>query len=232
MRAVIFANGTFSNPEQARSAIRPDDFLIAADGGARHIRSLNLWPSVVIGDLDSLPDSDLEALIAHGTQIITYPRDKDQTDLELALNYAVQLEVDEILLFGLTGGRLDQTLANLLLLAREEWETTRLIAIDGPYTVYLLRGNQSVSIHGKCGDIISLVPLSQEVAGVTTRGLRWLLKDATLQFGSTLSLSNELVEEKTQIQISTGKLLLIHRAHNDPLIGSRFPSLESRSAEE
>lgn len=232
MRAIIFANGSLSTPEQARSAICPGDLLVAADGGAHHIRALNLWPSIVIGDLDSLSDSDREALFAHGTQIITYPRDKDETDLELALNYVVQLGVDEILLFGLTGGRLDQTLANLLLLSREEWESTRLIAIDSPDTVYLLRGNQSTFIQGRCGDIISLVPLSPEVTGVTTRGLRWTLKDATLQFGSTLSLSNELVEETAQIQIGTGKLFLIHRSYVDPEIGSRFSTLESRSTKE
>lgn len=232
MRAVIFANGAFSSPEQARDAIRLDDILIAADGGAVHCRTLGFWPSVVIGDLDSLPDSDRDALNTHGIQIIAYPRDKDQTDLELALNYAVQNGADEIVLFGLIGGRLDHTLANLLLLSREEWGTARLMVIDGPDTVYLLRNGDRIIIRGKRGDIISLVPLSPEVTGVTTHGLRWPLKRASLQFGSTLSLSNELADATAQVHIETGKLLLIHRTNDDRNIESRFTTLQSRSSKE
>jgi thiamine pyrophosphokinase len=71
----------------------------------------------------------------------------------------------------------------------------RIMAFDGLDTVYLLRGKKSIFIHGKCGEIISLVPISQDVTGVTTQGLRWPLKNASLQFGSTLSLSNELAED-------------------------------------
>jgi len=232
VRAVIFANGAFSSSEQARGTLRLDDVLIAADGGVHHCRTLGLWPSVVIGDLDSLSNSDQEALVAHGIQIIAYPRDKDQTDLELALNYAIQIGVEEIVLFGMIGGRLDQTLANLLLLSREEWGTIRLVAIDGPDTIYLLRDSDRIFVQGKRGDIISLVPLSPKVTGVTTRGLRWPLKRASLQFGSTLSLSNELADVSAQVQIGTGKLLLIHRTSDDPKIESRFSTLKPQSSKE
>ena len=232
MRAVIFANGAFSSSEQARRALRLDDVLIAADGGVHNCRTLGLWPSVVIGDLDSLSNSDQEALVAHGIQIIAYPRDKDQTDLELALNYAIQIGAEEIVLFGMIGGRLDQTLANLLLLSREEWGRIRLLAIDGPDIIYLLRDSDRIIVQGKRGDIISLVPLSPKVTGVTTHGLRWPLKRASLQFGSTLSLSNELAGATAEVQIRHGKVLLIHRTNDDPKIGSRFSTLKSQSSKE
>jgi thiamine pyrophosphokinase len=232
VRAVIFANGAFSSTEQARHVLRHNDVLIAADGGVHNCRTLGLWPSVVIGDLDSLSNSDQEALVAHGIQIIAYPRDKNQTDLELALIYAVQIGVEEIVLFGMIGGRLDQTIANLLLLSREEWGTIRLMAIDAPDTIYLLRDSDRIIVQGKLGDIVSLVPLSPKVTGVTTRGLRWPLERASLQFGSTLSLSNELADATAEVHVGHGKLLLIHRTNDDPKIGPRPSSLKSQSSEE
>ncbi len=214
MRAVIFANGTFNDIPGALSEIIPEDLLIAADGGTVHCLQLGLIPDVVIGDLDSLPTSQWEALRTQDTHFIIHSPDKDKTDLELALGYAVLQGAQDIILFGLTGGRLDQSLANLLLLSKDEWSNARLVVCNGPDKAFLLHSGDNLTIEGQPGDIVSLIALTPIVARVTTQGLRWPLEAADLQFGSTLSVSNQISQTPTQVQIGEGCLLVVHRGEN------------------
>ena len=211
MRAVIFANGKFTASASILSSLREDDLLIAADGGAKYFLAAGLWPNIVIGDMDSLSPSMIQDLKNHGSQMIEYSPEKDQTDLELALTFAVQQGAVEILFLGLLGGRLDQSLANILLLTRNEWKDLNIIVSDEPDTAYLMHDKNTISIQGQPGDIVSLIPLSEMVTDVTTLGLRWPLTQAKLHLGSTLSVSNELVKTTAKIQIGSGKLFLIHR---------------------
>jgi thiamine pyrophosphokinase len=191
--------------------MRKDDLLIAADGGAQHCLDLGLRPATVIGDMDSIPPQLINDLKAQGAQLIVYPRDKDQTDLELALSYAVEQAVQEVLLFGLLGGRLDLSLANLTLLTRDDWQNVSLVVSNEPDTAYLMRDHDAVSLHGKLGDIVSLIPLTDQVTEVSTTGLRWPLESAVLALGNTISVSNEMLSESARIRIGAGKLLLVHR---------------------
>ncbi len=211
MRAVIFANGELNQPSNPLAAIRENDYLIAADGGTHHCLALGLTPQVVIGDLDSTTDEQRVSLTEKGTQFRVHPRAKDQTDLELALMHAVDEKAEEILLLGILGGRLDQTLANLLLLTRPEWQSARLTAADGLDYATLLRKGDELHIQTQEKDTVSLIPLTPKVEGITTRGLRWSLKDAVLEFGSTLGISNEASGEAAKVKIRTGQLLVVHR---------------------
>ena len=215
MKVVIFANGFIDSDKQFIPDIKPGDLVIAADGGARNALISGLHPDVVIGDLDSISDQDKENLSIQGTRFITYPHDKDQTDLELALDYAVHIGADEAILVGLLGGRLDQTLANLLLLSKDAYSSMRLAVSASPDTAHLLRGQDTITIEADTGDIVSLIPLSPVVSGVTTHNLRWSLIAAKLEFGSTLSVSNEMEAPRASIQIDNGKLLVIHRRNEN-----------------
>jgi len=218
LRAVIFANGVLDSGDETRQAIRTEDLLIAADGGAENCLKLGFVPNVVIGDMDSLPDELQTDLISQRVEFFPYPSDKDQTDLELALTFAIHQGSTEIVLIGLLGGRLDQTLANLLLLAREEWGSARLVIFAGRDTGYVLRGATKILISGDLGDLVSLIPLTPDVKDVSTRGLKWTLSSATLTFGSSLGISNELTDSKAEIQIRSGTLLLVHHRINTPQV--------------
>lgn len=214
MRAVIFANGKLNDPGIVISLLQADDLIIAADGGALHCQTLGIHPAVVIGDMDSIPGELLEDLKCNHSDLVVYPADKDQTDLELALKYTLDNGAQEVLLFGVLGGRLDMTLANLLLLTREEWNSLSIKVIDGPQTAYLLRSGDSMKVKGNQGDTISLIPLSERVKNVITQGLRWQLDGVELVQGTTLSVSNQLRSTSAQVQIAAGKLLLIHCREN------------------
>jgi len=210
MRIILFANGELPYPDQARALIRPDDFILCADGGARHVMSLGLTPDRVVGDFDSLDSTDLLRLSRDGAELDVYPRDKDYTDLELALQVARDLRPEEVILLGALGGRLDQTLANIFLLARPEYATLRVTLVNGPERAWVVR--DELVVRGRPGDILSVIPLTPDVTGLTYHdGLRWPLTDAALPFGSSRGVSNELVAEEARLSLKTGVILVVYR---------------------
>lgn len=207
MRAVIFANGELSNPEAALAALKPDDRLIAADGGMRHVRALGLTPGWMIGDLDSLSAADLEAAESGGVEISRYSERKDQTDLELAMHHAVKLGAEEIVVFGAFGTRWDHTLANLLLSLHPGMRGVQCSFVDAGQRIFPAQG--LTRIDGIPGDVVSLIPVGGEAVGVTTSGLEYPLRDGKLSLGSTLGVSNVLVRSPATIEVRQGQLLVI-----------------------
>ena len=211
-RTVIIANGRLTDPAQIRQYIRPGDQVICADGGTNHAHAIGLTPDVVVGDLDSL-DSNLHAeLEAVGVRFEAHPADKDETDLELAMHLAVAEGATEIQILAMLGGRLDQTLANLFLLARPEWASVSIRAVEGDQTIWPVRGGQAKTIPGELGDTLSLVPLTAQVDGVTLEGVEWPLRAATLHFGSTLTISNVLTAPEAYLWVEEGVALVIHQS--------------------
>jgi thiamine pyrophosphokinase len=208
-RLIIFANGILPETASLHDLIRPGDVLYAADGGTRHLRELGLIPSVVIGDLDSLAPADRQWLEGKGVDIQQYPRDKNQTDLELALDHAINAGHNEILIIGALGGRLDQTIGNLSLLTNPAFISLDIRMNDGMEEVLFTRGR--CEIHGNPGDIISLIPWGGVVTGIWTTNLRWPLCGEALLPAKTRGISNEMLNEKAGIEIDSGLLLCVHR---------------------
>ncbi len=205
MRAIIFANGKLENPAAARALIRPDDTIIAADGGAAHCHALGILPSIIIGDLDSLSAEEVEAWQQKGVEIIQHDPRKDETDLELALLLAQGLAREEALVFGALGGRWDQTIANLLLPAYSRLEDIDITYWHAGTWFYLVRSE--CTIHARAGQTVSLIPLGGDAVGVTTEGLEWPLEAETLQFGATRGVSNLMLGETATIHLQSGLLL-------------------------
>jgi thiamine pyrophosphokinase len=208
-RCLIFANGTLPDLDAARRLLRPDDFLIAADGGTRHALDLGRTPSIVIGDLDSISEEERRTMEDEGVEIIQHPRDKDETDLELALDHAIRLGHREIVIVAALGGRLDQTLANLSLISVHRPSSTVVRLDDGVESAQFCRARSEV--RGRRGDLVSLIPWGGEVTGVRTEGLRWPLSNETLFPHKTRGVSNEMTGEVADIQIASGLLLIVHR---------------------
>jgi thiamine pyrophosphokinase len=206
--AFIFVNGEINDLEAARALLTPGALLIAADGGARHLLRMGLSPQVLIGDLDSLTPEEVAQMEAVGVQVHRYPMDKDWTDLELALGYALQRQCQRVVLVGALGGRLDQTLGNLSLLTDPAYAAIDLSVDDGLEEVRLVK--ERFEVHGEPGDIVSLLPLDECVEGVRTQGLRWALNDESLYRSQTRGISNEMLGTIAAVQVRHGALLCIH----------------------
>ncbi len=207
-RLVIFANGVVPELISARQIIHAGDVFYAADGGTHHALALGLMPSIVVGDLDSLRPDERRQLDAVGVQIHQFPRDKDKTDLELALELAIEAGHREILIMGALGGRLDQTLGNLALLSDARLSTCDIRLDDGVEEAFFTRDR--CEIHGRPADIISLVPWGKKVTGILTEGLRWPLNNETLYTDRTRGISNEMSHEIASVKLKSGLLLVIH----------------------
>jgi len=207
-RIIIFANGDLPDLNQARTLLRSDDFIICADGGTRHALELGLTPNLVIGDMDSIEKQAWENLQESNIPIELFPRDKNETDLELALNRAIELEPKEIIIIAALGGRLDQTLGNIALLTDLRLSTFNIRLDDGVEEISFCR--DQAQIHGGSGDIVSLIPWGNPAHVVQTQNLKWPLNNETLYPEKTRGISNEMLEETASIQINSGLLLVIH----------------------
>lgn len=206
--AVLFANGVIENTERAREAAESADLVVAANGGARHCLRLGVMPQLIVGDLDSLDDAGQRTLEAGGTEFIVHPPNKDQTDLELALLVAVARDAKKITVLGAMGGRLDMTVANVLLLALPELSEVRVELWHGDQTAWLIRPPGG-TLRGESGDIVSLIPLGGDAQGVTTEGLEFVLEDQTLEFGPARGVSNVIVGPSPRIELHAGALLVV-----------------------
>ncbi len=222
MRIIIFANGDLPNLEKARSLIKPDDFILCADGGTRHALALGLNPNLIIGDMDSLPST----FNLKPETFIRFPADKNETDLELAINHALTLKPEQILILAALGGRMDQTLANIALLSNLQLATLRhgerkpnrqgdafnIKLTDSVEEIFFCR--DQAKVEGRSGDIVSLIPWQGEVTGVFTENLRWHLHHETLYPDKTRGISNEMTADIATIQIRSGLLLIIHHTQD------------------
>jgi thiamine pyrophosphokinase len=219
LRAIIFANGILSNPGQIHHILEPDDLLIAADGGARHMQMLGLNPAVLIGDFDSLNELEVQALQRMGTQLIQHPARKDFTDLELAIHHSMIARANPVLILGALGNRWDQTLANLLLIASDKYRGTQISLLDGNQEIHVVRAGQPFLITGQPGDTVSLIPIYGDARGIITQNLEYPLHDETLYFASTRGVSNVLLSETGWVSAREGILMcvVIHTSENHKL---------------
>ncbi len=204
--ALVFAGGD-PPPTSAIEDLPEADLVVAADSGLHHAVALGFDVGLVVGDLDSVDPAALDAATATGTTVDVHPRAKDFTDLELSLQVARDRGCTRVVVIGGAGGRVDHSLANLLLLASHEFVGLDVEARVGDADVFVVRAARE--LRGQPGDLCSLFALGGPARGVHTTGLRFPLHGETLLPGSTRGLSNELLEPVAQVSLDDGVLLVV-----------------------
>lgn len=212
MRAVVIANGTPPTPALVRQVAAAADLVVCADGGAHAAINGNLCPHQVVGDFDSLDEETISQLQQMGAEVHRYPARKDETDLELTLLRTVELGADEIVVLGALGGRLDQTLANIMLLALPALREIPVRIVDEAHEVQLING-QGI-IRGEVGDVVSLLPIAGDAVGIETDGLEWPLNGSTLSFGAARGVSNRLTKPVATVKVTSGLLVAIRLSNS------------------
>jgi thiamine pyrophosphokinase len=208
-RIIILANGELPDLNKARGLIERDDYVICADGGTRHASALGHRPDLIIGDMDSAEKEQLQKYEHDGVEIELYPQDKNETDLELAINRAIERQPDQIVIIAALGGRLDQTLANIALLTDLRLSIFDVRLDDGVEEIFLCRDR--AEIRGRSGDIVSLIPWQGAASEVQTTNLKWALRKETLYPDKTRGISNQMMGDTASVSIRSGLLLIVHR---------------------
>lgn len=188
-------------------AERPDkqSLVIAADSGLNNAQALGISVSAVVGDYDSLghtPD------VPKDVEVITVPTEKDVTDTQLAVEYALGKGATDITIIGGLGGRLDHTLSNLAILEDLASKRVRATVADGQNRVRLLR-NDSTILPRSPYTYVSLLALDPIVKGVEIEGVKYPLKGAKLQRSFQYAVSNEITGNCCFISVRRGALLIV-----------------------
>jgi len=204
---VLFVNGELPAPERVRAQLTSHDVLIAVDGGLGHIESLGLSPDLIIGDLDSVDPEKIQSHRTQGVEIRSFPTDKNETDLELALQAACELNPERIWIVAALGKRVDQTLANIFLLTHPDLAGFDIRLFDGHTEIFLIR--DSGMLHGEVDQRVSLLPINGPAEGIHTEGLEYALSNETLYPEKTRGISNKMISPTATVQIKNGLLLCI-----------------------
>lgn len=198
MRVAILLNAPTLNIEIAESNI------ICADGGYNLLQ--NQPPIAIVGDLDSI------AHIPNGIKIIKHPAEKNFTDGELAVRYAIDKGFSEIVFYGATGGRLDHILGNLALLKLAHDLGVSATLKDSGLTVYFCSAD--FSLKTEKGDIISILPYGGNATILQSHGLYYPLANLQLKPNDTRGISNILTGDNMKIKIKNGEVLVFHYTNN------------------
>ena len=213
-RALIFAGGTWHAAGPCAALLAgPWRWVVCADSGARHALALGFRPNLLVGDFDSIDPAHKERLA--GVPTLRFPSDKDKTDTHLAVEWALEQGAEEVTIAAGLGGRLDHSLANVQLLTlihgvvggHRRGRAAKGVVTDGRQAAYLLVDR--LELRAPAGTVLSLLPLTKRLVGLSERGVRWELTDADVELGETLTVSNEFTGEPAFLTLRRGMALVI-----------------------
>ncbi|MBN2073494.1 MAG: thiamine diphosphokinase, partial [Actinobacteria bacterium] len=212
---LIVANGSIGDPGKMLDRItnyygfNKSDMVISADGGANNALKMGLLPDVVIGDMDSIRITDKEKIRENSarTRFISTSPEKDETDTQLALDYALGMGESRIIITGALGDRIDHSLANIMLLAWPRIEDKDVRIITDKNEIFVIR--KPAAVIGEPDKLLTLMSLSPYTYFKKTTGLKYSLQEEKLYFSPVRGLSNIFIDKKAFLDIREGILLVI-----------------------
>ncbi len=204
---LIVGNGDDNSASFYRKLAKNVDFIIGVDGGAGKLYAHHIKFNLAIGDFDSISHKVLSSIKKAGIRILEFPKDKDYSDTELAIQFALKNHFDKFILSGMCGKRIDHTLFNISLMYMLLKRRKDVCIIEEDKEIYITK--DKINIKTRKGNIVSLYPITSRVQGVRASGLKYSLNGRTLSKGKTLTLSNVAISDMVQIEILKGVLLII-----------------------
>lgn len=211
-RNLIITGGTISI-EFVAQYLKNQEFhsVLVVDSGLVTAHKLGIPINYIVGDFDSVPRELIESYRRDkkSIEIREYNPVKDATDTHIAIDLSLELGADEIVILGATGTRIDHMLANIHLLELPLKKNIKASIIDEHNKIYLINQNTIIDKNKLHGPYISIQSFTEKVTGVTLRGFQYPLTDYTMYISDSLGVSNELAEDRADIMLDEGILIVI-----------------------
>lgn len=208
MKVILFAGAKIEDYSFCKSYVEHADSIICCDGGMHHAKKLGIIPDYIVGDFDSVRPEVLEEYKQMGISMRQFPTHKNETDMQLGMLLAMELGATEIIMIGGIGDRFDHTLANAHLLLHLLKNGIKGILVNEKNRVELI--DRETIFYGKKGDLVSTIPLSMMVEGVTLEGLEYPLTDYNLALDDELvAVSNVMMGDCAKVRIKSGYLFVM-----------------------
>lgn len=200
-KVIIVLNGNLSeNYKLYNERINSKEFIIACNGGYYNCKKLNIEPNLIIGDFDSINDLDFD-------NKIVFPKEKDKSDSEIAVDYVIENSYNEIEFWGAIGNRLDHTIFNVSLLYKIYKNNCKGLIFHPPFYIFLI--DRDYKFQKKESGLVSFYPLTLEIKNLRIKNLKYELNGEDIYFGSTITLSNEFIGKEGKIEFDKGLVLVI-----------------------
>lgn len=183
------------------------DLVLAADGGYRAAKKMNLNIDVLLGDFDSITSEEIKEAESNGIKTISFPTDKDKTDGELAVDYAISKMSKELVILGSFKEELDHALGNLFLLFKIDKVGIKSKLLTQKYEIEIITNEKEYPF--RIGHEVSLIPVSEIVQDLNIEGFKYNLKNINVGMGQTLTLRNVIIDNKAKVYFKKGKVLSI-----------------------
>jgi thiamine pyrophosphokinase len=207
MKSLVVTNGIIHSLEHLHQLCLKHQHIICADGAVRYLRKIDVFPTIVVGDLDSIISEDLHWIHTNDIRVIQYDTRKDFTDTEIAVRYALDQGALSVTMTGSFGSRMDHSLGNLYLLKMVMDEGCEGLIDEAETEVRLISSLMTLSWIK--GETVSFIPISEVVKGVTLRGFEYPVTHESIRMGSSRCLSNVVAEDSQEVEVEQGLLAAI-----------------------
>lgn len=206
MNVLILTNGEYGDYTFCKE-YEQYNYIICADNGMKHARKLGIRPDEIMGDFDSCNLEDLAYFKNQGVSIKEVPCEKDETDTELALDTAINMGATKVHIWGGLGTRMDHSLANIHLLYKALKNNVEVTLYSHHHKLTLIKDH--TILNGEVGDLVSLIPFTPTVTGVTTKNLAYALEKAVFEIGKPYGVSNYMTDKTAEVHIEEGVLIVM-----------------------
>lgn len=211
MKCVILSGGTPPGLRLLKKHLETAGLFIGVDGAADFLIQYDMAPDVLIGDFDTADPASVSALEQRGAKVLRLEPEKNETDTEAAIEYALKAGADDITILGALGGRVDHTLSNIMMLVRADRKGAACRITDEQCEMFV--SDKTFILSGRPGQVISILPLTGEVC-VNAQGLKYPLQNLVLNWGSSRGISNVMQKGAASISIAGGYALIVKNMIN------------------
>ncbi|MGL4570962.1 MAG: thiamine diphosphokinase [Clostridium sp.] len=208
MRSIVVSGGKAPSKDLLRSYLKDDDYIIGVDSGCNILKELNIKPNLILGDFDSINKEVLSFFENSNVKIEKFNSEKDYTDTDLGYRRAIGVNPSEVIMFGVTGSRIDHMLGNIGILLKGLKDNVKITIIDDNNKMFIV--NENSTIKKEVGSVISFHALSDVVKNLTIKNGKYPLNNYDMTLLEPRAICNEFLDEDILIEFDSGNILVLY----------------------